>query len=334
MMSEEINAPPQDRHRPVEFVAVINSFNRAKLLEEALGSLSRALREAPFGSAIVAFEAGSTDSSTEFLHHWRDQNPGDNLIIVTDSDGKSSFSDGVNIGSATAFARFPDCKWLLLYETDNWLANVDPLLDAVSLLIAQPNLAAAGFTVKLHNGQPFGYGMRFPNYTSFVLGQNLSARWDLLRPNESTWQTTGRIRWRTCDVMFTSPLVIRRTAWEQTRGFDSDAFPFSDSDVDWAWRCAELGWKMAVIATDGVVHDNRQQASAWSANRVIDFHRGRLRALKRHRGNRSALIKPLLELRHLLEIFILARKSNSDTAAEAKLDKRRKMLRSVWSDYS
>ncbi len=333
MMSEAMNALPQDRHRPVEFVAVINSFNRAKLLEKAVGSLSRELRDAPFGSGIIVFEAGSTDGSKEFLDNWRLQNANDNLIVVTSCDGKSSFSDGVNIGCATALGRFPDCEWLFLYETDNWLADVDPLLDAVSLLKAQPNLAAAGFTVKLHNGRPCGYGMRFPDYPSFVLGQNLSASWNLIRPNDSIWQTTGGIRWRTCDVVFTSPLLIRRAAWEQSRGFDADAFPFSDSDVDWAWRCAKLGWKMAVITTDGVVHDNLQQASAWSANRVIDFHRGRLRVLKRHRGNRSAVVKPLLGLRHLLEIFILTRKSSSDPVAKSKLDKRREMLQSVWTDY-
>src|ERR1041385_8150940 len=158
--------------------------------------------------------------------------------------------------------------------------------------------------------------------------------WELNRPNDSSWQITNNIRWRTCDVVFTSPLLIRRTAWEQTGGLDPENFPFSDSDVDWAWRTAKLGWKMGVIESRSVVHDNLQQASAWSANRVIDFHRSRLRVLKRQHGDRSLLVKPLLALRHCVEIAILSFKSRSDSAAKTKLDKRWQMLRSVWTDYT
>jgi GT2 family glycosyltransferase len=176
--------------------------------------------------------------------------------------------------------------------------------------------------------------MRFPSSISLALGLNLSTRWNLETPNESVWQETKGIRWRTCDVVFTSPLLIRRAAWDQTGGFDAERFPFSDSDLDWAWRCAELGWKTAVIASESVVHDNLRQSSAWSANRVIDFHRSRLRLLKRHRGQQVGLIKPLLFLRHVIETLTLAGKIASDPKAETKLAKRKQMLRTVWNDYS
>jgi hypothetical protein len=91
---------------------------------------------------------------------------------------------------------------------------------------------------------------------------------------------------------------------------------------------------MAVIASENVVHDNLKQASAWSSNRVFDFHRSRLRLLKRHRGNRAALLKPLLFLRHCAETIVLAYQAGSDPDAERKLAKRREMLRTVWRDYS
>ena len=320
--------------KPVELVAVINSFNRRELLENAVISLSQALKNASFGSAIVAFEAGSTDGSRQFLEYWGSENPDDNLVIVTSAGGKSSFSDGVNAGCAAAVRQFPECQWLFLYETDNWLAGAEPLAQAVTLLRNELQMAAVGFTVRLHDGRFCGYGMRFPSYTSLVLGQNLSMHWNLNLPNDSSWQMNGSVRWRTCDVVFTSPLLIRRAAWEQTGGLDVENFPFSDSDVDWAWRAAKLGWKIGVIETADVVHDNLQQKSAWSANRVIDFHRSRLRVLKRQRGNRSFLVKPLLALRHCVEIIILSFKSRYDLAARTKLDKRWQMLRSVWADYT
>ncbi len=321
------------RDRPVELVAVINSFNRRELLQRALASLTQALRQAPFGSAVVIFEAGSNDGSKEFLNAWHEQNPGDHLIVITPPDHRSSFADGVNTGCAAALTQFPDCQWLLLYETDNWLKDAEPLCKAISLLKVQTQLAATGFTVKQHNGRFFGYGMRFPSFLSLALGQNLSFRWSLDSPNNSALRTTGSIRWRTCDAVFTSPLVIRREAWEQTGGFDAKTFPFSDSDLDWAWRCAKLGWRMGVILSESVIHDNLEQPSAWSTNRVIDFHQNRLRLLKRHRGRGVMLIKPVLFLRHCVEIIALAYRSGFDPSAKQKLANRKQMLRTVWSNY-
>lgn len=318
----------------VELVAIINSFNRCALLERAISSLTNCLRRAQFGSAIVVFEAGSTDGSVEFLQSWRDDNPGDNLVLVKPLEDRSSFSEGVNAACAEAIARFPNARWLLFYETDNYLADLDPIQKAIALLKQQPNLAAAGFTVRQHDGTFFGYGMRFPGALSFALGQNVAAKMGLHAPNNSNWQDTDGIRWRTCDTVFTSPLLIRREAWEQSGGFDVNAFPFSDSDLDWAWRCAQLGWKMAVIASDHVIHDNLQQLSAWSANRALDFHRNRFRLLKRHRGKQVGLLKPMLFVRHWLEILVLSGRTTSDPSAKEKLAKRKQMMRTVWNNYS
>lgn len=318
----------------VEVAAVINSFNRRALLERALTSLAESLRRAPFGSAIVVFDAGSRDGSVESLKEWSEKNPADNLIVIEASSSRRSFSDGVNIACAEAIARFPTTRWLFLYETDNCLLNVEALEKAIALLDREPQLAACGFTVKQYNGKFFGYGMRFPSTLSFALGQNLAALLNLHAPNNSNWQTRDGIRWRTCDVVFTSPLLVRRQAWEQSGGLDAANFPFSDTDIDWAWRCARLGWSMSVIASDHVIHDNLEQLSAWSANRVLDFHRNRFRLLRRHRGRHVALLKPVLFLRHWLEAIILARKSRVDPTAKEKLAKRKQMLRTVWSNYS
>ena len=322
------------RELPVELVTIINSFNRRSLLERAVTSLTAALRSSRFGSAIIVFEAGSNDGSAEFLRTWRDNNPTDNLTVIDGAAARSSFSDGVNLACAAAISRFASCRWLFLYETDNCLTSAGPLEKAVALLEREPQLAAAGFTVKQHDGKFYGYGMRFPTALSFLLGQNLGAILNLHAPNDSPWQLSDGIRWRTCDVIFTSPLLIRREAWEQSGGFDATNFPFSESDLDWAWRCAKLGWKMAVLASDNVIHDNLQQPSAWSANRALDFHRNRFRLLQRHRGEHVALLKPFLFVRHGLEAMILARRSARDPAAKEKLAKRKQMLRTVWNNYS
>jgi GT2 family glycosyltransferase len=318
----------------VELVAIVNSFNRRALLERAITSLTSSFRRAQFRAAIVVFEAGSTDGSGEFLQSWRNNNPADNLIVIEPSASGSSFSAGVNIACAEGIARFPNSQWLFFYETDNYLEDVGPLEQAITLLKEELPLAAAGFTVKQHDGTYFGYGMRFPSGLSFALGQNVAAKIGLHAPNNLEWHLTDGIRWRLCDIVFTSPLLVRRKAWEHSGGFDEVTFPFSDSDLDWAWRCSEMGWKMAVIASEQVVHDNLAQLSAWSANRALDFHRNRFRLLQRHRGKYIALLKPILFLRHWLESLILARKSATDPSAKEKLAKRKQMLRTVWTNYS
>ena len=318
----------------IELAVIINSFNRRSLLEKAVGALMPALRELPFGAATLVFEAGSQDGSREFLEQWAKENPRDELQIVTPAAGApTSFSAGVNTACAAALERYPQVRWLLLYETDNWISGPEPLLRARTLLAAEPQLAAAGFTVRLHTGARCGFGIRFPTVASFVAGQNLTALWKLDRQGMGVRRRVGDIEWFPCDAVFTSPLLIRREAWEASRGFDAEAFPFSESDVDWAWRCARLGWRMAVMESAAVVHDNLTVASAWSANRVIDFHRSRLRLLRRHRGSWVSAIKPLLFCRHLAESLLLARSARGDATAGAKLEQRRQALRSVWRDY-
>lgn len=320
----------------VELVAVINSFNRLRLLQEALGALTGALRAGDIPAAVVVYEVGSTDGSREFLEAWRREHPDDRLEIVAPAPGAgTSFSDGVNAGCAEAWRRFPATRFLLLYETDNWVAGPEPLRQARALLEARPELAAAGWTLRKHAGSAggVGYGMCFPYPLAMVAGRNLCLRLGWESPNDTPWQETHGIHWRTCDVLFTSPLLIRREVWEKSGGLDAAAFPFGECDIDWAWRVRKLGLgTQAVIRSDAVVHDNRAQASAWSDNRVVDFHRARFRLLRRHRGPWVNLIKPLLFLRHALETaLLLVGRRRPD--AKTKLAKRLEMLRGVWRGY-
>ena len=122
--------------------------------------------------------------------------------------------------------------------------------------------------------------------------------------------------------------------WEKAGGFDVAAFPFSDCDLDWSWRCRRMGLGgQAVVRSDAVVHDNRAQASAWSDDRVIKFHRARLALLRRHRGWLGAnLVKPTLFLRHALESALLLARRGQPGAA-GKLASRLQMLRTVWHGY-
>ena len=113
---------------------------------------------------------------------------------------------------------------------------------------------------------------------------------------------------------------------------DAREFPFSDCDVDWAWRLSKLGWKLAVIKTTGVIHDNRETLSEWSGKRVIHFHRARMKLLKRHTGDVSS-IKKLLFARHAGEYILIQVLCLSGKASPEKVELRRQLMRTVFSDY-
>src|SRR5699024_2555903 len=117
------------------------------------------------------------------------------------------------------------------------------------------------------------------------------------------WKSAGDLTWSECDVVYTSPLLVRREAWERSGGFDSAQFPFSDCDLDWAWRLRKLGLKQAVVQTEAVIHDNREALSHWLASRALHFHRARLRLLRRHRGEWILAALPALWMRHVGELL-------------------------------
>jgi GT2 family glycosyltransferase len=317
----------------MQFVAVVNSYNRRHLLEEALASLVEAVDSDAVPYAIVVFDPGSTDGSREWIRWFAQEHPGTRIDLIGPAGGEgSSFADGVNRGCQYALESFPDAEFLLLYETDNWIANADPLHGAMRLLRAEPSLAAAGFTVRLHSGKPCGWGMAFPTLSSFMLGDQLCHNFDIPRSRIHTQQTDG-VKWFAADVVFTSPLLVKAQVWRESGGIDAEAFPFSDSDLDWAWKVSRLGYKLGVLLTDGVVHDNLSVQSDWSNMRVLKFHRARFNLLRKYRGRAVYFAIPLLFVRHLAEYSLLAMMVLFRRRPTLSLKKRALLMKTVWSGY-
>jgi GT2 family glycosyltransferase len=167
----------------------------------------------------------------------------------------------------------------------------------------------------------------------FLIGQQITALLGLDRPRLSAEPLFDGYRWGTCEVVFTSPLLVKRAAWEETDGLDAASFPFADCDLDWCWRAQRSGWKLAVIELKGVTHDNEQQASAWSSRRVLSLHRARLRLLQRHLQARASLLKLGLLVRHVLEFVALALSSPLLSNPGGSLRKRWLLITSVMQGY-
>jgi len=311
---------------------IVNSYNRAALLKQSLESIARNLIDTRMDVSVVIFDAGSTDGSREIIEAFRHTSSHGKVHVIYSLPGEdSSFAAGLNRACAARLAT-GEVDYFFTFETDNFMDGPEPLLRAIALLETRPEIAAVGFTVRRRNGSATGFGERFPGVLSFLVGQQFAHTLHLDAPRVA-WQTeTNPIgRFAYADVVFTSPLLIRSTVWTDLGGMDAGAFPFSDSDLDLAFRICKVGKRMAVLEEDRVYHDNLGQASEWSAARTLRFHQARYLLLSRHRTRMIGLLKPLLFARHLLEYLLLL----TSTAArhDHKPQLRLRLLRGVWSGY-
>jgi GT2 family glycosyltransferase len=292
--------------RNIDIAIIINSLNRFVLLKESLIALSVWIPNSKFNNrfVVVVYDAGSTDGSVTWL---KEEAPKLGFlleVIIPKAGDDTSFASGINSGVAYAVKSYPSLKYLLFYETDNQILELKPLEGALVQLEKRERLAACGFTVRLHGGGSAGVGQPFPSILNFALGKNIVDRLHLEKAFFKWQDDIDGISFSEIDVVYTSPLLVRLDAWKESGGLDASTFPFSDCDVDWARRLRDLGWKMGVIRTDAVIHDNRETLSAWSKSRAIQSHRSRLKYFKRYYPKSIFLAWPLLLLlRHLLELI-------------------------------
>jgi GT2 family glycosyltransferase len=321
-------------HSPV-LVAIVNSYNRLDLLRNAMSSLVHALEDLQVCSTVVVFDAGSTDGSRQWLEEFtNDQHRIPVHRVYPKFGDDTSFSAGVNAAWEYVIERFNGVRYLLLFETDNWLSNSAPILDGIALLEHETHLGVVGFTVEKYSGASAGYGCSFPSLFEFLLGPQFAS---LLRVDQlalPTWRHYGTSRWALCEVIFTSPVLIKVDAWKQSHGLDAVIFPYSECDVDWCWRLKKLGWSVGVLDCKGVVHDNQHNPSAWSVLRVVSLHRARLRLLERHRASWVGWLKPLLLLRHVVEFVALALLYAVGRKPKHSLTKRWMLMRTVFRGYT
>jgi GT2 family glycosyltransferase len=311
---------------------IVSSFNRISLLRDALASLDRVLADGRLQSSVVVFDAGSTDGSVALVESFRAKYAQGRVHLLRPSQGDdTSFAAGLN--AACEFAlRVQAADYLLFFETDNFARDGEPFVRAVRLLEREQAIAAAGFVVRKRDGSRAGFGEPFPTTLAFVLGQQLSGWLGLTTPR-IIWMDGGAEigRYSFCDIVYTSPLVVRGCIWRELGGMDAGAFPFSDSDLDLAFPLRHAGYRSVVLDDDSVCHDNLGRSSQWSATRALPFHAARFRLLRRYRGPAVLLCVPLLFLRHVVEFFALT--ISPSARAMGKPSVRVALMRSVWNGY-
>ena len=318
----------------ITLAVIINSFNRVQLLKEALSSVLENVQHTVQPSAIIIFDAGSTDGSLECIQEMASQVQTPAIFcLVSSVTTQNSFSAGCNAAVCFAAEQFPNLKYCFFFETDNLILNPSALPLAIQLLEQEQRMAAVGFTVERRDRQKTGFGNRFPTPFSFLIGQQIAQAFRLDQMPIKEWQSFEQTSWGVSDVVYTSPLLVRYKAWQAIGGMDSERFPFSDSDLDWCWMAAKSGWSVAVLDISGVIHDSQNQDSSWSENRVMDFHRARFQLLTKHYGHSMNWLKPLLFMRHNVEFILLKIFTPKTERVMRSLQQRQILMQSVFNGY-
>lgn len=293
----------------IQLAIIVNSYNRKILLEESVKTLLNALQEIQIKALLVFVDAGSYDGSIEFIKEIQHKNTSQEIVLLECK--QASFSEGCNKGAMYSLQHYPSIKYFLFYETDNFFLNSAPLENSLKLIESDSQIATVGFTVEKFSGIKACYGCKRANILSFAIGQKLATYFEILKNSlkyylniKEKWLKSHSLEYKFCDIVYTSPLLIKASVWNEIKGMDEKNFPFTDSDVDLCIRILQKGYKNTVLQCSGVIHDNRNNISAWSAERVIYFHKGRLNLFRKHRPFTIPFLKVMLVIRHCLELLL------------------------------
>ena len=144
----------------------------------------------------------------------------------------------------------------------------------VEALDADPRAAVAGAQLVTSGGEPTPSAWRLPGVGVALAGA-------LFLHRAYTVQSGGT-RPRRVGWVQSSAMLVRRSAAEEVGYLDADFFVYSD-ETDFCKRLHDAGWTILhVPAARAVHHDQLSSDRASARRRLVEFHRGRDRYLRKH----------------------------------------------------
>jgi N-acetylglucosaminyl-diphospho-decaprenol L-rhamnosyltransferase len=213
-------------------------------------------------------------------------------------------------GSAAAVSeRFPSARLFALDRRTGKAANDSLLLRAargryalllnedaelqpgatralLEALDAHPRAAAATAQHLTSAGDPKACAWRLPG-----VGPALAVAVFLQRPLvvQSRGERVREVGWAQ-----SSALLVRREAAAAVRYFDPDFFVYSD-ETDFQKRLQDAGWRVLFVpAALAIHHDQLSSDPAGMRRRIVEFHRGRDRYMRKHHSAPGRLAARLL----------------------------------------
>jgi N-acetylglucosaminyl-diphospho-decaprenol L-rhamnosyltransferase len=268
---------------------VVNTNGREFLLA-CLDAIERAT---PPGleHEILVLDNASDDGSAEAVRSLEREI---RLIALDRREGKAA-----NDSRLLREARGDFC--LLLNEDSEIQPGAVPAL--LGALRADSGAAVAGAQLISPEGRAVPCAWRLPSITTALAGAVFLHRRVTV---ESGGEATRPVGW-----VQSSAMLVRRDAALDVGGFDDRFFVYSD-ETDLCKRLSDAGWRILYVPSARAVHhDQMAQDAAGAERRIVEYHRGRDRYLRKHLGAaQAALLRPLLALPYLVRALSAAVLSN------------------------
>jgi N-acetylglucosaminyl-diphospho-decaprenol L-rhamnosyltransferase len=180
---------------------------------------------------------------------------------------------------------------LLLNEDSELQPGAVPAL--VGALRADRQAAIAGAQLISPEGRAVPCAWRLPSAQTALAGALFLHRRLTV---ESGGDATRPVGW-----VQSSAMLVRREAALEVGGFDPGFFVYSD-ETDFCKRLTDAGWRILFVpSAQALHHDQMAQDAAGAERRIVEYHRGRDRYLRKHLGRAQAVVlRPLLALPYLL----------------------------------
>ena len=264
---------------------VVNTNGR----EFLLACLDAIERNAPpdLEHEILVLDNASDDGSAEAV---RSMDREIRLIALERRAGKAA-----NDSRLIEEARGEFC--LLLNEDSELQPGAVPAL--LGALRSDRQAAIAGAQLLSPEGRRVPCAWRLPSAETALAGAAFLHRRFTV---ESGGDATRPVGW-----VQSSAMLVRREAALEVGGFDPDFFVYSD-ETDFCKRLTDAGWRVLYVPSARAIHhDQMAQDAAGAERRIVEYHRGRDRYLRKHLGPAQAvLLRPLLALPYLLRVLAAA----------------------------
>jgi N-acetylglucosaminyl-diphospho-decaprenol L-rhamnosyltransferase len=180
---------------------------------------------------------------------------------------------------------------LLLNEDSELQPGAVPAL--LGTLRSDRQAAVAGAQLLAPDGRPVPCAWRLPGVETALAGAFFLHRRVTV---ESGGDGTRPVGW-----VQSSAMLVRRQAALQVGGLDPDFFVYSD-ETDFCKRLGNAGWRILYVPSARAIHhDQMAQDAAGAERRIVEYHRGSDRYLRKHLGPvRAAMLRPLLAWPYVL----------------------------------
>jgi N-acetylglucosaminyl-diphospho-decaprenol L-rhamnosyltransferase len=273
---------------PALSYCVVNTNGREHLLR-CMDAI-RATHPEGVEHEILILDNASDDGSAEAVRTWLETDGQGLPARLIESERRVGKAQ--NDSRLLAEAAAPLC--LLLNEDSELRPGAAAAL--MEALQSDPRVAAAGAALLAPAGTPQPCAWRLPGLATALAGALFLHR---IVTVQSRGEHPREVGW-----VQSSAMLVRRAAAEEIGYLDPAFFVYSD-ETDFCKRLRDAGWKVLFVpAAQAVHHEQLATDRGAGARRVVEFHRGRDRYLRKHHPRLAPIARPLSALPYVIRALV------------------------------